>query len=369
LSLLDVTDLVFIDPVSTGYSRPAEGEEKSQFHGYEEDLRSVGQFIHDWTTKYQRWLSPKFVLGESYGGVRAAGLSGYLQDRYYMELNGAIIVSGVINFQTLRFGGSNDLPYITFLPTYAATAWYHKVLPADLQSQPLEVVVKQAEEFANGRYAAGLLKGTSLSPEEFRAVAELVSRYTGLSNSFVTKSKLRIDQDRFGKELLRSKSRTVGRFDSRYVGIDRDDAGDGYEYDASGAAIFGPFTATFNDYVRRELGFEENRVYEILTGNVQPWSYKRFEGRYVDATETLRKAMTANPYLKVFLACGYYDLATPHFAMMNTTDHLLLEPSLKNNIEYRYYEGGHMMYIYQPSMVKLREDLVKFYEKAVAPMK
>jgi len=369
LSLLDVTDLVFIDPVSTGYSRPAEGEEKSQFHGYEEDLRSVGQFIHDWTTKYQRWLSPKFVLGESYGGVRAAGLAGYLQDRYYMELNGAIIVSGVINFQTLRFGGSNDLPYITFLPTYAATAWYHKVLPADLQSQPLEVVVKQAEEFANGRYAAGLLKGTSLSPEEFRAVAELVSRYTGLSNSFVTKSKLRIDQDRFGKELLRSKSRTVGRFDSRYVGIDRDDAGDGYEYDASGAAIFGPFTATFNDYVRRELGFEENRVYEILTGNVQPWSYKRFEGRYVDATETLRKAMTANPYLKVFLACGYYDLATPHFAMMNTTDHLLLEPSLKNNIEYRYYEGGHMMYIYQPSMVKLREDLVKFYEKAVAPMK
>ena len=367
LSLLDVTDLVFIDPVSTGYSRPAEGEEKSQFHGYEEDLRSVGQFIHDWTTKYQRWLSPKFVLGESYGGVRAAGLSGYLQDRYYMELNGAIIVSGVINFQTLRFGGSNDLPYITFLPTYAATAWYHKVLPADLQSQPLATVVKQAEEFANGRYAAALLKGTSLPEDEFRAVAELLSRYTGLTNSFVTKSKLRIDQDRFGKELLRSKSRTVGRFDSRYVGIDRDDAGAGYEYDASGAAIFGPFTATFNDYVRRELGFEEDRVYEILTGNVQPWSYKRFEGRYVDATETLRKAMTANPYLKVFLACGYYDLATPHFAMMNTTDHLLLEPALKNNIDYRFYEGGHMMYIYQPSMIKLREDLVKFYEKAVVP--
>ena len=368
-SLLDITDLVFIDPVSTGYSRPAEGEEKGQFHGYEEDLKSVGQFIHDWTTKYKRWLSPKFVLGESYGGVRAAGLAGYLQDRYYMELNGAVIVSGVINFQTLRFGGSNDLPYITFLPTYAATAWYHKVLPADLQSQPLESVVKQAEEFANGRYAAGLLKGSSLPPDEFLAVAELVSRYTGLSNSFVTKAKLRVDMDRFGKELLRSRSRTVGRFDSRYVGIDRDDAGDGYEYDASGAAIFGPFTATFNDYVRSELGFEDDRVYEILTGNVQPWSYRRFEGRYVDATDTLRKAMTANPYLKVFLACGYYDLATPHFAMMNTTDHLMLEPSLKNNLEYRFYEGGHMMYIYQPSMIKLREDLVKFYEKAVAPVK
>ena len=369
LSLLDMTDLVFIDPVSTGYSRPADGEEKGQFHGYEEDLKSVGQFIHDWTTRYKRWLSPKFVLGESYGGVRAAGLAGFLQDRYYMELNGAVIVSGVINFQTLRFGGSNDLPYITFLPTYTATAWYHKALPADLQSQPLESVVKQAEDFANGRYAAGLLKGTSLPPDEFRAVAELLARYTGLSNSFVTRAKLRIDQDRFSKELLRSRGRTVGRFDSRYVGIDRDDAGSGYEYDASGAAIFGPFTATFNDYVRRDLGFEEDRVYEILTGNVQPWSYKRFEGRYVDATETLRRAMTANPYLKVFLACGYFDLATPHFAMMNTTDHLLLEPALKNNLEYHFYEGGHMMYIYQPSMIKLREDLMKFYENAVLPVK
>jgi carboxypeptidase C (cathepsin A) len=369
LSLLDVTDLVFIDPVSTGYSRPSEGEGKEQFHGYEEDLRSVGQFIHDWTTKYQRWLSPKFVLGESYGGVRAAGLAGYLQDRYYMELNGAVIVSGVINFQTLRFGGSNDLPYITFLPTYAATAWYHKALPSDLQSQSIESVVKQAEEFANGRYAASLLKGTSLTPEEFSITADQLARLTGLSRDFVIKAKLRIDMDRFAKELLRSKSRTVGRFDSRYVGIDRDDAGDGYEYDASGAAIFGPFTATFNDYVRRNLEYKEDRVYEILTGNVQPWSYRRFEGRYVDATDTLRKAMTANPYLKVFLACGYYDLATPHFAMMNTTNHLMLEPSLKNNLTYGFYEGGHMMYIFQPSLTKLRSDLVQFYTSASATPK
>ncbi|MEI7461624.1 MAG: peptidase S10 [Pirellula sp.] len=364
MSLLDVTDLVFIDPVSTGYSRPTEGEGKEQFHGYEEDLRSVGQFIHDWTTKYQRWLSPKFVLGESYGGVRAAGLAGYLQDRYYMELNGAVIVSGVINFQTLRFGGSNDLPYITFLPTYAATAWYHKALSPELQGQTVEAVVKQAEEFANGRYAASLLKGTSLSPEEFSITADQLSKLTGLSREFVIKAKLRVDMDRFGKELLRSKSRTIGRFDSRYVGIDRDDAGDGYEYDASGAAIFGPFTATFNDYVRRDLEYKEDRVYEILTGNVQPWSYRRFEGRYVDATDTLRKAMTANPYLKVFLACGYYDLATPHFAMMNTTNHLMLEPTLKANLQYGFYEGGHMMYIYQPAMVKLREDLLKYYESA-----
>ena len=366
LSLLDVTDLVFIDPVSTGYSRPTEGETKEQFHGYEEDLRSVGQFIYDWTTKYQRWLSPKFVLGESYGGVRAAGLAGYLQDRYYMELNGAVIVSGVINFQTIRFGGSNDLPYITFLPTYTATAWYHKALTSDLQSQSLAAVVKQAEEFANGRYAAALLKGSELLPEDFSIVADQLSRLTGLSREFVIKAKLRVDMDRFAKELLRSKSRTIGRFDSRYVGIDRDDAGDGYEYDASGAAIFGPFTATFNDYVRRDLEYKEDRVYEILTGNVQPWSYRRFEGRYVDATDTLRKAMTANPFLKVFLACGYYDLATPHFAMMNTTNHLMLESTLKSNLQYGFYEGGHMMYIHEPSLVNLRKDLIQFYEKAAA---
>jgi carboxypeptidase C (cathepsin A) len=364
-SLLDTTDLVFIDPISTGYSRPAEGEGKEQFHGYEEDVKSVGQFIHDWTTKYQRWPSPKFVLGESYGGVRAAALAGHLQNRYYMELNGAIIVSGVINFQTLRFGGSNDLPFITYLPTYTATAWYHKALSPELQNQSVQEVVRQAEEFANGRYASVLLKGASASDEERSAIADLLSKYTGLSRDFVVKSKLRLEMGRFAKELLRSKSRTVGRFDSRYLGIDGDDAGDGYEYDASGAAIFGPFTATFNDYVRRDLGYKEDRVYEILTGNVQPWSYRRFEGRYVDATDTLRDAMTANPHLKVFFACGYYDLATPHFAMINTTNHLMLDPTLLDNFQFGFYEGGHMMYIYQPSMVKLREDLVHYYDKAV----
>lgn len=364
LSLLDVTDLVFIDPVSTGYSRPSEGEDKSQFHGYEEDLRSVGQFIHDWTTKNQRWVSPKFLLGESYGGVRAAGLAGYLQDRYYMELNGVVLVSGVINFQTLRFGGSNDLPYSGFLPTYTATAWYHKQLSSELQAMPLSQVVKMAEDFASGEYAAALHKGAALPEAEYQSVAMQLSALTGLSVDFVLKAKLRIDMDRFAKELLRERARTVGRYDSRFLGIDRDNAGDGYEYDASGAAIFGPFTATFNDYIRTQLEYKEDRVYEILTGNVQPWSYRRFEGRYVDATDTLRKAMTANPYLKVFFACGYYDLATPHFAMKHTVDHLMLDDSLKGNIRFGFYEGGHMMYIYQPSLEMLRRDLVEFYSQA-----
>jgi carboxypeptidase C (cathepsin A) len=368
-SLLDVVDLVFIDPVSTGFSRPADGEPKDQFHGYDEDLQSVGQFIHDWTTKYQRWLSPKFLIGESYGGIRAAGLAGHLQNRYRMELNGVIVISGVINFQTLRFGGSNDLPYVVFLPTYAATAWYHKALSPELQAKPLAEVVAEAEQFAIGDYAEALIRGTGLTAEQQQQIANRLAQLTGLSAEFVQRCRLRVDMDRFAKELLRLRSRTVGRFDSRYLGIDRDDAGEGYEYDASGAAIYGPFTATMNDYLRRDLRFEDTRVYEILTGNVQPWSYRRFEGRYVDATDTLRQAMTANPFLKLFVACGYYDLATPHFAIQHTVDHLMIDPVLRDNVRFGFYEGGHMMYIFEPSLAKLRSDLGQFITDATSPRK
>jgi carboxypeptidase C (cathepsin A) len=363
-SLLDITDLVFIDPVSTGFSRPVNDTNKSEFHGYEADIESVGQFIHDYTTRFQRWLSPKFLCGESYGGIRAAGLSEHLQDRYNLELNGIVVVSGAINFQTLRFSAGNDLPNILFLPTYTATAWYHKALPADLQQKPLAELVAECEAFARGPYAQALLKGSTLSEDELNAVAETMARLTGLSPEYVKSARLRVSMGRFGKELLRDRELTIGRFDSRYSNRDRDSAGETYEFDASGAAIFGPFTATFNDYVRRDLKFEEERVYEILTGNVQPWSYRSFENRYVDASEPLRKAMTANPALKVFAACGYYDLATPHSAMDYTIDHLGLDASLLSNVTRRYYEGGHMMYIHEPSMVQLRTDLLEFYRSA-----
>jgi carboxypeptidase C (cathepsin A) len=365
LSLLDVTDLVFIDPVSTGYSRPVNETNKSEFHGYEEDVQSVGQFIYNYTTRFQRWLSPKFLCGESYGGVRAAGLSNHLQSRYNMELNGIVVVSGAINFQTLRFSTSNDLPNILFLPTYTATAWYHKALPADMQQRPLKDLVAESEAFAKGPYAQALLKGTAIGDEEFNATAETMSRMTGLGSEYIRSARLRVSMGRFGKELLRNRELTIGRFDSRYSNRDRDSAGESYEFDASGAAIFGPFTATFNDYVRRDLKFEEERVYEILTGNVQPWSYKNFENRFVDASESLRQTMTANPSLKLFAACGYYDLATPHFAMDYTIDHLGLSNDLLPNVTRRYYEGGHMMYIHEPSLIELRKDLVEFYKQAV----
>ena len=363
-SLLDITDLVFIDPVSTGYSRPAKDVKKGEFHGYQEDIRSVGQFIHDYTTMFERWLSPKFVLGESYGGLRAAGLSGHLRDQYKMELNGVIVISGAINFQTIRFGTSNDLPHVCFLPTYAATAWYHQQLEEELQRLPVATVVGRAEKFAYTKYAPALLKGTRLGAKERDRVATELARLTGLSKDYVLAAKLRISMARFGKELLRDEERTIGRFDSRYSGSDRDSAGERYEFDASGAAIFGPFTACLNDYMRRELQYEDPRVYEILTGKVNPWNYDQFEGRYVDASETLRQAMTANPYLKLFVACGYYDLATPHHAMRYTLDHLGLSPKKLRDVTVKHYEGGHMMYIHEPSMNQLRKDLEAFYRSA-----
>jgi carboxypeptidase C (cathepsin A) len=364
-SLLDLTDLVFVDPVSTGYSRPVEDVKKSEFHGYDEDVHSVAQFVHDYTTRFERWLSPKFVCGESYGGIRAAGLSGYLQNRYRLELNGIIVVSGAINFQTLRFSTGNDLPFVLFLPTYAATAWYHKALSPELQALTVKEVVAQAEKFAEEKYAPALFKGTDLPTREFNAVAKQYAELTGLSPKYVKSARLRVSMGRFGKELLRNRDLTIGRFDSRYTGIDRDSAGEDYEYDASGAAIFGPFTAALNDYLRRDLEYKDEHVYEILTGNVQPWSYSRFEGQYVDASETLRSAMTQNSYLKLFVACGYYDLATPSYAMDYTLDHLGLAKERQQNVTVKYYAGGHMMYIYEPSLKQLRKDLEKFYQAAI----
>jgi carboxypeptidase C (cathepsin A) len=363
-SLLDITDLVFIDPVSTGFSRPTEGEEKGQFHGYEEDLRSVGQFIHDYVTKYGRWRSPKFLCGESYGGLRSAGLSGHLHQRYNMALNGIVMISPAINFLTLGFGPGNDLPYVLFVPTYATTAWYHKKLPGDLQQLTLDEIYEQASDFARNEYTLALMKGHSLGDDERNAVAEKLARYTGLDKKFVEAANLRIDMQRFGKELLRDRNRTIGRYDSRFMGIDADSAGERPEYDPSGAIVFGPFTAAINDHLRNDLKVEDTQVYEILTGNVQPWNYGRTRG-YPDASDTLRETMSANPFLKLFCACGHYDLATPPESVVYSVEHMRLPPELRKNIQFGFYEGGHMMYIHEPSMKKLRSDVEKFYNDAL----
>lgn len=364
-SLLDITDLVFIDPVSTGFSRPADGEEKGQFHGYQQDIESVAQFIHEYLSKYGRWRSPKFLIGESYGGMRAAGLSGYLLERYNIAVSGIVMISPAFNFSTIAFG-AGDLPYITFLPSYAATAWYHKALPGDLQALPLKDVYQQAVEFANNDYALALMKGAALSDADRDAVAEKMARLTGLSKEYVEGAKLRVPMWRFGKELLRKESRTVGRYDARYTGIDADDVGDSADYDPSEAAIFGPFTATINDYLRNDLKFEDDRVYEILTGAVQPWKYDRFGARSPDASDIMRQAMAKVPFMKLFVAEGYYDLATPPESVDYSINHLGLPTERRGNVTTKLYEGGHMMYVLEPSMEQLRDDLEKFYEDTLS---
>ncbi len=363
-TLLDVTDLVFIDPVSTGYSRPVEGEKAKEFHSFKRDIESVGDFIRLYTTRYGRWTSPKFLIGESYGTTRAAGLAGYLQERHGLYLNGIMLVSAILDFGTAEFHPGNDLPYILFLPTYAATAWYHRRLAPELQAD-LRATLAEAQAFALGDYALALLRGSELPADSRSEIIAQLARLTGLSADYIDRTDLRIEIMRFTKELLRDRRRTVGRLDSRFTGLDRDSAGEHFEHDPSMSAIIGPYGAALNDYVRRELGFESDLPYEILSGKVgENWSYAEHENRYVNVADTLRKAINMNPHLKVFIANGYYDLATPYFATEYTVNHLGLDPSLWANITMAYYEAGHMMYIHLPSLVQLKADLAAFVRSA-----
>ena len=362
-SLLDETDLVFIDPVSTGYSRATKPEDAKNFHSVEADIRSVADFIRLYTTRNQRWTSPKFIIGESYGTTRAAGLSGELSGRHRMNVNGIMLVSTVLNFLTLRFAEGNDLPYVLFLPSYTATAWYHKQLPAELQGQPLTNVLQQAEEFATGPYNQALLLGDGLSAARRQQIAADCAKFTGLGADFIERSDLRVSIGEFTRELLRVENKMVGRFDSRYTGYVRDRRGLGMEYDPSGEAIFSAYTSTFNHYVRGELGFESDLSYEILTGDVQPWNWG--EGNtFVNVATTLADSLTKNPFLKIHVSNGYYDLATPYFATRWTFNHLGIDPALLKNVTQDDYTAGHMMYLNLPDLKKQKEDLARFVKAA-----
>ena len=362
-SVLDQTDLVFIDPISTGFSRVVQGEEAKQFHGFNKDIESIGDFIRLYTTRYQRWTSPKFLIGESYGTTRAAGLSGYLQERHGLYLNGIMLISSVLDFQTIRFMNGNDLPYILYLPSFTATAWYHNLLDAELQVD-LHQTLKEVEAFAVGEYTLALMKGTDLPEDERQEITRKLVRYTGLPIDYIERADLRVNIMRFCKELLRAQGKTVGRFDSRFTGLDRDSVGERFEYDPSYTNILGPYTATLNDYLRSQLKFESDLAYEILTDRVHPWNYDTHQNQYVNVTDILRKAMTTNPYLKVFVASGYYDLATPYMATQYTFNHLGLDKSLQQNVSMSFYEAGHMMYVHQQSLIRLKKDLSCFIQLA-----
>jgi carboxypeptidase C (cathepsin A) len=359
-TLLDQTDLVFIDPVSTGYSRAAVESDAKNFHGLTGDVNSVGEFIRLYTTRNGRWDSPKFLAGESYGTTRAAALSGHLQESLGINLNGIVLMSAVLNFGTIRADRGNDLPYVLYLPTFTAAAWYHKKLPKELESGGLLKAIEESRRYAAGPYTLALFKGDSISAEERTATVKGLARLTGVSPQFIEQCNLRVSPGRFEKELLRDQRRTLGRYDSRLQGVDEDAASDRPDYDPSYASVQGAFTAAWNQYVHTELKYESDLPYEVLTDRVYPWSYREYENRYVDVAGTLRDAMTQNAALRVFVANGYYDLATPFLATEYTINHMLLDPKLRDHVSLGYYEAGHMMYTQLKSLEKLKQDISKF---------
>lgn len=363
-SLLDSTDLVFIDPVSTGFSRAAPGEDPKQFHSVDEDIKSIAEFIRIFTTRNDRWASPKFLAGESYGTIRAAGLAGYMHKENKMYLNGLILISAILNYQTISENdGGNDLPFILNLPSCTATAWFHKKLPEDLQKD-LKIALKESESFALNEYTLALMQGDRLDPKKREEVTKKLSRLTGVSPEYIDRTHMRMNPYRFFKELLRNEKRTTGRFDSRFTGIDSDACGENSEYDPSTEAIFGVFTSAFNHYIRKELQWKRDDEYKILV-NVSPWNFNKATNKFLNVAETLRETMTKNPNLTVFVASGYYDMATPYFAAEYTFNHLFLDPSLRGNISMNHYEAGHMMYLNPASLVKLKQDLASYINRTM----
>lgn len=358
---LSGSDLVFIDPVGTGYSRAARPELASRFFGLAGDIESVGEFIRMYLTRYERWTSPLFLAGESYGTTRASALSEYLIQRG-IAFNGIMLISSIMNFETTNFAPGNDLPYALYLPSYAATAWYHKKLAPDLQSKSVQQVVAEVEQWAATDYLTGLQKGNQLTSQERQDLVNKLARYTGLETRFVDNANLRVNLNLFRKELLRNEKRSIGRLDARFKGYDASLATDSPEFDASETAIRPPYTATFNNYVRSELGYKSDLEYYILGGGItSPWNWGT-NNNYVDTSVALRTALARNPYLKVFVAMGYYDMATPYFAAHYTLQHISLDPALLKNVSTSYYEAGHMMYIDEKSLSKLHADIEKFMQ-------
>lgn len=357
-SWLEHADLVFIDPVGTGYSRPAKKDGGKKFWNLDGDVESIGEFIRLYLTRTNRWTSPLYMVGESYGTTRAAGIAGHLIGKG-IAFNGILLVSSILNFQTARFTRGNDLPYQLFLPTYAATAWFHGAL--DHQTT-LEAHLAEAEEYANGKYVLALAQGDSLSESDRQEAIDTLRRLTGLSNEYLEATDLRIDIHRFCKELLRSKKRTVGRLDSRFLGIDALAATENPEHDPSMTAIMPPYTAMVNDHIRRNLGWETDTPYYVFNpGELwKNWTYGENGDGYPDTSEALRAAMSKNPHMRVFVASGYYDLATPYFATEYTKNHLSLDPTLRGQLTTEYYEAGHMMYIDEGCLKKLKDDVARW---------
>ena len=368
-SLLDKSDLVFIDAIGTGFSRIVGSGTPKDFYGTDADIASFGKFIQRYITVNNRWNSPKFLLGESYGTTRAAGLAYWLQ-QHGIALNGVVLQSSWLN-GFVDFPGppyALDLPYELYLPTMAAVAWYHNKLPN--KPADLPAFLQQVREFALGDYARALSQGVKLSAANSQAIAEKLHDYTGLPVPYILNAKLRVDPFRFEKELLRDQGRTLGRLDARFEGIDADAAGEDPSYDPSGSATGPAFTAAFHWYLQNDLKYKTTLPYKVESFrqvNLHWNNGQRIDGQeypLMDVEENLRQAMTENPHLKVFSANGYFDFATPFFETEYDLDHMGLDPSLMKNISYGYYTSGHMIYLHVPALAKYKADLAQFYRMA-----
>ena len=360
-SILDAVDLVFVDPVSTGLSRVAKGEKVEQFLGVEEDIRSVGEFVRLFTTREQRWASPKYLCGESYGVLRVAGMANYLQSKHGLFSEGLVMLSGLVDFQTILSHRGNDLPYVLFLPTMTATAHYHGKLSGELQAN-LEQAVAESRAFAQGEYATALLQGNDLPEAARKQIADRLARLTGIPAADVLRQELRVDPGFFRKALLRDANRVVGRFDARVLGQDNAPGELRSGYDPSYTNISGGFASAINNYIRGELGYESDHPYHILNHSL-PWRWHNYENRYVSTGEQLAQAIQDNPRMRVLVLCGRRDLAVPEDSMRYSVSHLPIPEASRPNVRFSLYESGHMMYLYRPDAEKLRKDLVDFVRK------
>jgi carboxypeptidase C (cathepsin A) len=357
-SWLDKADLVFIDPVGTGYSRAVKPDQTKNFTAVKADIESLCKFIRLYLGRSERWSSPLFLVGESYGTFRSAGISEYLVEQG-VALNGIILVSSILNMQTVTFDNGNDLPYQLFLPSYTSTAWYHGKLAPELQSD-LPKTLAAAEEWAAGEYWTALNKGDRLTPEERKSVVERLARFTGLSPSLVDNLNLRINSRTFVKELLRDRRKIVGFMDSRLTAANIDPSA-AHGFDPTVTTIRPPFTAAFNSYVRDELGFHSDLEYYTLGGGIGHWDWEA-KNSYADTSDNLSSTLAKNPYMKVLIASAIFDLATPHFATEYTISHLGLTPELRKNITMRRYNSGHMMYLESNALVQLKRDAADFID-------
>src|SRR5579871_6311774 len=358
---LGETDLVFIDPVGTGYSRAKTIEIARHMNGVQGDIQSVGEFMRMYVTRNSRERSPLFIAGESYGTFRAAGLAGYLIDRG-IAFNGIVLIGTTLNLETI-WSRSDDLVYELELPTYAADAWYHKKVAADLQKKDLKSFLKEVESFSLGEYAIALNKGDDLPPAEHKAIVDKLVRYTGLDARYIEDSNLRWDVQHFTRQLLRDKHETIGRYDGRLTAESSLNTGETSEMDPSSTLITPPFTAVLTNYLRDELGYKTD-MYYYPSGGVQPWDYGVQNG-FGDTTAMLRNALTKNPYMKVMIAAGYYDLATPYHAVQYTFSHMGLHPEMHKRITWDFYESGHMLYIDGSSHTKLKHDFGEFLSSSL----